>query len=81
MTPRYAYNALILELQSIENTIGTYLTDEAVDVENLPADIAALGESNPLYWKALHRNACGAAGERAADAGYNINDLLGRVIF
>ncbi|AND74965.1 hypothetical protein pf16_42 [Pseudomonas phage pf16] len=81
---RIKYENLQDELKAIEARTGLYLADESVDRENLSAEIAALWEVNwapAEYWVEMHRQACSAAGMRAEEAGFDINELIGRVIY
>ena len=66
------YSDLISNLQSVEQQTGLYLSDMAVDIEN--AGLHATDEE-------LFSVAAGAAGMRAEDAGFNINDLLGFIVY
>ena len=66
------YSELILKLQAVEQATGLYLSDTCVDVEN--AGLHATDEE-------LFSVAAGAAGMRAEDAGFNINDLLGFIVY
>jgi hypothetical protein len=50
----------------------TYLSDECVDAENAV---------DPTSDKSLYDVACASAGQRAEDAGYDINELIGFTIY
>jgi len=76
MTTETAYRAMQAELAAIEKATGVYLADESVDHENVELD-----ENAPGYWSAMIDAAGTAAGQRAEDAGYDINALIGRVIY
>ena len=66
------YTELIAKLVAIENATGLYLSDTCVDAENA---------TNPNCEKSLFAVAVDAAGQRAEDAGYDINVLIGEVIY
>ena len=76
MTTETAYRALQEELAVIEEATGLYLADEAIDAQNVEMDVNA-----PLYWDAMISAARDAAGFRAAEAGRDVNSLIGRVIY
>jgi hypothetical protein len=76
MTTQTAYRALQAELAAIEKATGVYLADESVDHENVELDENASG-----YWAAMIFAAEDAAAFRAADAGLDINAMIGRVIY
>jgi len=75
------YYGLEARLSEIETRLiaerGLYvgLYDENVDRENCGP------ESAPDFWDQMTRAAMMAAGLRAEDAGLDINDLMGRVIY
>ena len=66
------YAELIAKLVSIENETGLYLSDTCVDAENA---------TNPNCEKSLFTAAVNAAGQRAEDAGCDINVLIGSNIY
>lgn len=66
------YTELTEKLVAIEIATGLYLSDTCVDREN------AL---NPDCDLSLFSVAASAAGERAEDAGYDINVLVGAQIY
>jgi hypothetical protein len=70
------YRALQTELLAIEARTGLYLADEGVDMENAGAAYDA-----PGFWHGMYAAATCAAGQRAEEAGLDINALLGRVIY
>jgi heat shock protein HspQ len=70
------YFALVAELEAVEERTGLYLADINVDAEN--ADVP---REHPEFWVRCTRAAKQAAGFRAEEAGYDINDLIGRVIY
>ena len=76
MTTGTAYRALQDELAVIEKATGLYLADEAIDAENVAINVNA-----PGYWEAMISAARDAAGFRAAEAGRDVNSLIGRVIY
>lgn len=81
---RIKYEQLHDELIAIEKRTGLYLADGNVDHENLSPEIAALWQVNwapEEYWVEMYRHACSAAGMRAEEAGQDINQLIGRVIY
>jgi hypothetical protein len=78
MKTRTDYYQLVEELQSVERRLRVYLTDENVDRENLPEGV---NDASPEYWDAMHRCACGAAGMRAEDAGIDLHNELGYIIY
>jgi hypothetical protein len=53
-----------------------YLADEGVDMENAECVIGT-----DEYWSMMLDSACMAAGQRASEGGYDINKLIGRVIY
>jgi hypothetical protein len=71
-----AYYALIAEIDAA-NTDNLYLTDLCVDHENACHE----AEGSLEFWQAMHRAAREAAGNRALEAGADINALLGRSIY
>lgn len=66
------YKELIAKLIEVEAKTGLYLSDPCVDLQNA---------SNPACDDSLFSAAANAAGERAEEAGYNINKLLGCNIY
>jgi len=79
MTTKTAYESLQRELVTIERKHGLYLADPCVDLENIAGK--NLEKYSDDYWLALIDAACDAAGSRAEESGYDINDLIGRVIY
>ena len=79
MSPKTAYEKLHIELLALEREHGLYLVDPCIDHENIAAQ--NLTEGTDDYWAALFNVACDAAGGRAEEAGYDINELLGRIIY
>jgi len=79
MTPKIAYESLQRELEIIERKHGLYLADRVIDIENIAGK--NLEKYSDDYWFALIDAACDAAGSRAEESGYDINDLIGRVIY
>ena len=73
---RAKYESLIAELETIAEAKGLYLTDTCVDAENATAP-AGTDE----HWRQVYDSAVSAAASRASDAGHDINDLIGRVIY
>ena len=78
------YRAFQNELYIIEakigynkfNVKGLYLADESVDHQNV-----CMNEDDEGYYDAMMSSAIVAAGERASEAGFNINLLLGRTVY
>ena len=66
------YKELIEKLVLIENATGLYLSDTCVDAENA---------TDANCEKSLFVAAINAAGQRAEDAGYDINVLIGANIY
>jgi len=66
------YKELIAKLVAIEAETGLYLSDQCVDLQNA---------SDPTSDDSLFSAAANAAGERAEEAGHNINKLLGFKIY
>ena len=66
------YKELIEKLMAIEVQTGLYLSDPCVDLQNA---------SDPASDASLFSAAANAAGERAEEAGHNINKLLGFKIY
>lgn len=66
------YQELTAKLVQIEKQTGLYLSDTCVDAENAGQDAT----DAELFNAAAH-----AAGERAADEGFDINELVGQVIY
>jgi hypothetical protein len=79
MTPKIAYESLQRELETIERKHGLYLADRVIDIENIAGK--NLERYSDAYWLALIDAACDAAGSRAEEAGYDINALIGRIIY
>lgn len=79
-SPRAKYEALIAELDAIAKDRRLYLVDESVDRENALDSTGAVDGSDD-YWHRVYDSAVSAAASRAADAGHDINDLVGRVIY
>lgn len=76
---RTAYYTLVAELEDLEATTGLYLADEGCDQANALTDGR---EYNSVeFWDAMTASAKMAAGERAHEDGYDINDMIGRVIY
>lgn len=65
------YLKLIEDLQKVERETGLYLSDMSVDAQNATSNSDA----------DLFEAAASAAGERASDAGYDINELIGYSIY
>ena len=76
MITETAYRALQAELAAAEKATGLYLADESIDHENVEMD-----ENAPGYWTAMIDMAAYSASFRAEDAGFDINALIGRVIY
>lgn len=66
------YAELTEKLVAIEKATGLYLSDACVDRENA---------TDPNCDRALFAAAVSAAGQRAEDAGYDINVLLGAKVY
>ena len=79
-----AYWALLAEIEAAwavvcatDTDVTSYITDECVDSENaVPAVYESLA-----YWRLMYASAKNCAGFRAEEAGYDINEVLGRVIY
>ena len=56
-----------------------YLCDDGVDRENTLD--GGVKETDTFYWTHMYDSACMAAGQRAEELGYSINELIGRVIY
>lgn len=76
MSKQSDYYALYHDLMLLEKKTGLYLADETVDNENVTQ---GLSEEN--YWEAMINSAQASAGQRASDHGYDINLLIGRIIY
>ena len=74
-----AYYELASELADIEARTGLYLADENVDAENALDAGCEYGSDD--FWSTMLYSAKSAAGFRAEEAGEDIYDLIGRVIF
>jgi hypothetical protein len=72
------YFSLIRELRAIEDRTGLYLSDGNVDRENV--DPSLVPESDEFYANMM-QCAMNAAGMRAEEAGFDINELIGRSIY
>lgn len=84
MKTKADYWALNKELIAIEKAIGVNLENVSVDYENIDATWKCGGETlptDPDFWNRMYEAACMAAGERAEDAGLDINELTGRDIY
>jgi hypothetical protein len=66
------YAELTAKLVAIEKETGLYLSDTCVDRENA---------TDPNCDRSLFVAAVSAAGQRAEDAGYDINVLLGVKVY
>jgi hypothetical protein len=66
------YTELTTKLVAIEKATGLYLSDTSVDRENA---------TDANCERSLFAAAVSAAGQRAADAGYDINALIGAQIY
>ena len=77
-TAKTEYDALAKELSEIETRIGLFLTDENADAEN---SLCAGSYGTEEFWSAMLYSAKIAAGQRAENAGFDINNLVGRVIY
>jgi hypothetical protein len=66
------YAELTAKLVSIEKATGLYLSDTCVDRENA---------TNPNCDRSLFAAAVSAAGQRAEEAGYDINVLIGTKVY
>jgi hypothetical protein len=66
------YTELTTKLVAIEKATGLYLSDTCVDLENA---------TDPTCDRSLFSAAVDAAGQRAEDAGYDINALIGAQIY
>jgi len=79
MNNKAKYYDLQEKLAKLENEHNLYLADQCVDLENV--DFNAANEyTNEQYGK-LYAVACSAAGGRAEEAGFDINELIGKVIY
>jgi hypothetical protein len=74
-----AYFELQEKLQALEKKHDIWLADQLCDLQNAgwKADEVVTDEQ----WDRLYLIACGAAGARAEEAGFSINDLLGKVVY
>lgn len=86
---RADYDKLQADLAALEKTTKLYLADECIDVENVlegrPEDAKRYHDTNlrnddPL-WGEFYRAAGIAAGMRAEEAGLDINEMLGYVVY
>jgi len=66
------YRELLNKLQAIEKQTGLYLSDECVDAQDA---------ADPTNDKSLFDAACSSAGQRAEEAGFDINKLIGFTIY
>lgn len=78
-TAKAAYDIFARELAEVEAATGLYLADENVDAEN--SLDAGEEYGSDTFWSAMLTSAAMAAGQRAGDAGKDINALIGRVIY
>lgn len=82
-TPEALYEAFRLRLEEIERERGCYLADYMVDEENVQSRLDE-GEFEKLsddFWAAMLAAAQDAAGYRAIEAGFDINDHFDRIIY
>lgn len=79
MDNKAAYYALSRELVDIQARNKIFLIDENEDAQNA-LDAGYKYNSNE-FWACMIENASMNAGMRAEEAGQNINDLIGRVIY
>lgn len=79
-TPRAKYEALVAELEVIAKGRRLYLVDECVDRENA-LGATGLVDGSDEFWSRMYDSAVSAASCRAEEAGLDINNLVGRVIY
>jgi hypothetical protein len=79
MDNKTKYYDLQETLQKLEKQHGLYLADQCVDLENVDFN-AASEYTNEQYGK-LYAVACSAAAGRAEEAGFDINKLIGKIIY
>jgi len=86
MKTKETYYALQAELLEAGNNadINGGLENESVDRENIDASWGQGGETppdSPEFWADMINSAEMNAGMRAEEAGHDINELLGRVVY
>jgi hypothetical protein len=79
MNAKQTYYELQEKLQELEKKHDIWLFDGLCDLENagLKADEVVTDEQ----WDRLWSIAISAAGARAEEAGFSINDLLGKIVY
>lgn len=75
------YSELVQKLQEVERRTGLYLSDECVDLQNAGLHANDLLAGREEDERALYRAAVSAAGYRAEEAGFDINEILGMNIY
>jgi hypothetical protein len=80
MNSKAKYEDLQIALAKAEKATGLYLADPGVDRENIDRALLA-SDWTDAYWDAMYEAAAASAGFRAADAGHDINALIGRTIY
>ena len=78
MINRTKYYDLTAKLQAISYKTDVYLTDENIDIQNCGGNMDSNSE---MFYADMYFAACSAAGSRAEEAGLDINDLLGYIIY
>lgn len=73
------YHRLVQHLEAIELATGLVLTCTNTDYENCLEGYP--DTDTEMFWQAMWRSAAMAAGDRAAEQGYDINALVGRRIY
>jgi hypothetical protein len=79
MDNKAKYYDLQEKLAKLENEHNLYLADQCVDLENV--DFKAAETYTDEQYAALYSAACSAAAYRAEEAGFDINELMGKVIY
>jgi len=80
MDNKAKYYELQANLAKLEKKHNLYLADQSVDLENVEWKATSFDYTNEQYAD-LYSVACNAAGTRAAEAGFDINKLLNKVIY
>lgn len=73
------YRRLVQQLEAIELATELVLTCANTDYENCLEDYP--DTDTEMFWRAMLLSASMAAGDRAAEQGYDINALVGRNIY
>ena len=66
------------ELDELSSKVGEWLVDENVAIENMDRKFS---EGSVGWWKEFYGHLINTAANTAEEAGFNLNELLGRVVY